>query len=516
MFPWRVWGALGLLLVGGCGEDSSGSPSGSGGAAGGGAGGTSASGGQGAGGAGGAAAGSGGSVASGGAGGGGGGATTCGFLPTQGGAGYLSILPGRRGFGMATSAGSGRGQGASTLHRVTHLGTSGAGSLRACVEASGPRVCVFEVSGTIEGDGSLEIRNPYLTIAGQTAPSPGVTLKNTTLAILNTHDVLIQHLRIRVGDDPNGEDPSNRDALTIGAFPPVAESSNIVIDHVSLGWSIDEIMSTWADTGKLHDIAVVDSIFSEALRCSLHPEGCHSTGLLFGRHTQRAMVVGSLFAHNDWRNPLLRDAFDSIVVANNVVFADGDIGVQVQDNCVSDCSGGASEGPAHADVIGNALFFQTARVGQSGSTFSTGSSFYFGDNRCEAGVGDVCVTSQGVGASFVAPAPGVSVEGFLPQASALVESGVLAYAGARPADRDAVDQRVVAEVSARTKHLIDSPSQVGGHPQLAENHQTFGDPQNPDEVPATDPATGGANPGYTRRELHLQALARAVECGAGK
>src|SRR5690606_31741653 len=132
------------------------------------------------------------------------------------------------GFGVDTAAGRG-GQ----VHRVTNLKDSGAGSLRACVNASGPRVCVFEVSGTIRMAGDLTIRNPKITIAGQTAPSPGIMLRGGGLHIA-TSDVLVQHLRVRPGDDPEGHTPENRDALKI-SNPELI--TNIVVDHCSFSWA---------------------------------------------------------------------------------------------------------------------------------------------------------------------------------------------------------------------------------------------------------------------------------------
>src|SRR5690606_19006786 len=126
-------------------------------------------------------------------------------------AGALPVIPGAAGYGVDTPAGRG-GQ----VHRVTNLNASGAGSLKACVDASGPRVCVFEVSGTIRMDADLPIRNPYITIAGQTAPSPGVMLRGGAIWV-QASDVLIQHLRVRAGDSSKGPAYGNRDALKIDA-----------------------------------------------------------------------------------------------------------------------------------------------------------------------------------------------------------------------------------------------------------------------------------------------------------
>src|SRR4029453_15317451 len=138
----------------------------------------------------------------------------------------LPVVPGAAGYGIDTPAGRG-----GTVYKVTNLNASGSGSLKACVDASGPRVCVFEVSGTIRITSDMMIRKNPLTIAGQTAPSPGIMIRGASLRI-QASDILIQHVRIRVGDDANGPDPGNRDALKIEGTD-VKPVRNIVIDHCS-------------------------------------------------------------------------------------------------------------------------------------------------------------------------------------------------------------------------------------------------------------------------------------------
>src|SRR6187399_1751675 len=153
----------------------------------------------------------------------------------------LPVIPGAAGFGMDTNAGRG-----GTVYKVTNLGADGAGSLKACIDATVPRTCVFEVSGAIHITSDLTIRNGQLRIAGQTAPSPGIMIRGAAIKIFGS-DVLIQHIRVRTGDDPNGPNPDNRDSLKIegSSKKPV---HNVVIDHCSFSWSIDEIASTWGPT----------------------------------------------------------------------------------------------------------------------------------------------------------------------------------------------------------------------------------------------------------------------------
>ena len=148
----------------------------------------------------------------------------------------LPVVPGIMGFGVRTTAGSGPNRIGGTIIHVTSLNSSGAGSLREAIDAKGPRVVVFDVSGYIDItlDGEIRIKNPYLTIAGQTAPSPGISLKGNGLSI-RTHDVLVQHIRIRVGDDPAGERGSQRDGLEIVDHPAGSGATyNVVVDHVSV------------------------------------------------------------------------------------------------------------------------------------------------------------------------------------------------------------------------------------------------------------------------------------------
>src|SRR3989339_986044 len=184
----------------------------------------------------------------------------------------LPILPDARGFGIYTAAGSGRHQASpnSKIYKVINLNASGTGSLKACVDASGPRVCVFETSGVIKILSDLKISNPYITIAGQTAPNPGIMIRGAALTVA-THDVLVQHIRVRSGDAADGPDKSNRDSLKIVNNTGNAyDTYNVIIDHCSFSWSVDEAVSIWHEN--LRDVSFLNSIVSEALYLAGHPE----------------------------------------------------------------------------------------------------------------------------------------------------------------------------------------------------------------------------------------------------
>lgn len=153
-------------------------------------------------------------------------------------------FPEAAGFGTRTTGGAG-----GRVMTIRNLADSGPGSLRACLTASGPRICAFAVSGTIELASTIDITNPFLTVAGQTAPGGGITVRAAEQARdtdahirIRTHDVVVRYLRLRPGTKAE-----NARALSING-PPGAPARNVVIDHNSLSWSGDELLIAWDDT----------------------------------------------------------------------------------------------------------------------------------------------------------------------------------------------------------------------------------------------------------------------------
>ena len=155
-----------------------------------------------------------------------------------------SIYADLEGFGSAGSFGFGQ-----TVYRVTNLNNSGAGSLRDALSASN-RFIVFETSGTINlsSGGPIYIGNAggvagpvyNITVAGQTAPSPGIQIKGAGFWIVHgSHDILIQHLKIRPGDDIGGQTPSHVTCTRVSGHATYGAPYNIIIDHCTLEWAID-------------------------------------------------------------------------------------------------------------------------------------------------------------------------------------------------------------------------------------------------------------------------------------
>ncbi len=411
--------------------------------------------------------------------------------------GPLSVFPGAEGYGITTPAGRG-----GKIIKVTNLNAYGPGSLREAISTSGSRIIVFEVGGIIDltynesgGNGSfLYLTEPYVTIAGQTAPSPGITIKGAGLRI-KTHDVLIQHLAIRPGDHPSGPRPDARDAIAIRG-----PSYNVVIDHVSASWGVDENLDTWPEPEVVRDITVSNSIISEGLNRSIHPEGAHSKGFLIGDGSQNVAVIGNLFAHNDFRNPQSKGGVSAAIV-NNVVYNPGRYNFMIVS---TDRSG---LGPNKEAFMGN-LFIKgpntTADIGIAiGNGLESGTAIYHDDNAFADGVTDRPFASVPPLYTIEASNPPVDVSGIFVGVASTMESWVLNYAGSRPRERDVVDRRIVSEVKSRTGLIIDSQNQVGGWPNLSQTNKPFTIPSNPNGDDDGD--------GYTNIEELLHQRAADLE-----
>ena len=170
---------------------------------------------------------------------------------------------------------------------VTSLEDDGSeGTLRYAVEAEGPRVVKFAVSGDIHLKAPLNIVNPYISILGQTAPGKGVTIRDHNVFITADHTI-IRHLRFRLGDKAGVE------ADALGA----KRCSNLIIDHCSISWAIDENASFY----NVKDATIQWCIISEALNASAHHKGEHGYGGIWGG--RNVTFHHNLFAHNKSRNP---------------------------------------------------------------------------------------------------------------------------------------------------------------------------------------------------------------------
>jgi hypothetical protein len=403
----------------------------------------------------------------------------------------LLVVPDIEGFGADTRAGRG-----GAILRVTNLNTSGEGSLRAALELPEPRTVLFEVGGVITLSEAIVISQPFVTVAGETAPSPGITLNGAGI-IINTHDVLVRHLRIRVGDKPKGPPPTARDGLSVLDGNPGTDTFNVVIDHCSIAWAVDEGMSNWGS--RVSDITYSRSIIAENLSHSIHPEGEHSKGTLIGDHARRVAVVGNLYAHNMQRNPFVKGNV-SALIANNVIYNPGAAAIHFGDM--------ERSGPSLGTVIGNVLIPgpDTARLlplVRLQLDMNPQTRVYALNN--DAGGRAMMRTLWGyrgwqpVTTYDAAP---VRVRPLTQRMPAETLEWVLGSAGARPRDRDAVDLRIVDTVRQGTGQIINTPVQVGGEPPHTVAVRALTLPSAPQDT---------AENGYTNLENWLADYAAAIE-----
>ena len=144
---------------------------------------------------------------------------------------------------------------------------------------------MFEIGGVIKLMDDLRVEHPYLTIAGQTAPAPGITIINGKLSI-KTHNVVLQHVALRPGASEDEKVNRNRDALTIGSCDQCRQpTQDVRVENISASWAVDEAVGIWGHT--LDRLTVRNSIISEALKEAGHPKGEHSMGMLIGRQRSR-------------------------------------------------------------------------------------------------------------------------------------------------------------------------------------------------------------------------------------
>jgi len=376
-----------------------------------------------------------------------------------------------------------RGGRGGRILRVTNLDKEGPGSLTAALAAPGPRIIVFEVGGVIDlGLSTLTIEQPNLTIAGQTAPSPGITLIRGGIDV-RTHDVIIQHVRIRTG--VSGQ--TWRSGWEADGLSTVA-ARDVIVDHCSISWALDENLSAsgprfsgttpedWR-RGTSHDVTFSYNILAEGIARGSHPKGEHSKGSLIHDNVTGMLIYRNLYAHNLERNPLLKGGVQAAVV-NNFIF---DPGAQAIHYNLMDLEWGShSHQTGLLSAVGNVL-----RGG-----FSTRADIAF---LTIGGVGDldfygrdnVAVDRRGAplpmtgryttsSARIVDVAqPPVWPTGLDVLPAAEVETHVLRFAGARPWDRDDHDLRILFDAAEGRGQIIDDEKEVGGYPVVTPTHAPF-------------------------------------------
>ncbi len=197
-------------------------------------------------------------------------------------------FPGAEGHGRYVTG----GRGGKIIH-VTNLNDSGAGSFRAALETTGKRVIVFDVAGTIHLNSDIKLKKGNVTILGQTAPGGGITVADYTFQV-DADNVVVRFMRFRRGTDKN---------LNDGADASWGRNHhNIIFDHCSFSWSIDEVASYYDNENFTMQWCTV----AEGLNNAGHDKGAHGYGGIWGG--KGASFHHNLLAHNNNRNPRLNGA----------------------------------------------------------------------------------------------------------------------------------------------------------------------------------------------------------------
>lgn len=359
-------------------------------------------------------------------------------------------FPGAEGYGRYALGGRG-GQ----ILFVTNLNDSGPGSLRAAIETQGPRIVVFNVSGTIELQSILRILYPRITIAGQTAPGGGICLKKFPLNI-SADDTVVRYLRVRLGDEAgklmDGIDISN--------------AKHVIVDHCSVSWTLDEAVNTYHGS---RDITVQWCLISESLHDSKLRNGHGFAASLGGI---RSSYHHNLFANNAGRNPSIAGETSNPTIhldfRNNVIFNWQKRRLDGRPESINIINNYYKAGPASRELQ-SVVKMQCLDNGNFGKWYIKGNVLEVPSGFIR---GKQLVTIDDpdrLPESVMVDQPVAFGQVSTDTAEAAYEK-VLLQAGAILPKRDLHDQRIIREVRVgRTTFgdgIISSQTEVGGWPEL--------------------------------------------------
>ena len=359
-------------------------------------------------------------------------------------------FPSAEGFGRFTTGGRG-----GSVIEVTNLNDNGEGSLRAAIAAKGARTIVFRVSGTIALQSELRITSGDLTIAGQTAPGDGICLRDYPL-IIAADNVIVRFLRVRLGDVHKLQE----DAMSC------LKRKNIIVDHCSMSWGIDEVASFYDN----ENATVQWCLVSESLDSSFHQKGKHGYAGIWGG--KGASFHHNLLAHHSNRNPRFNGsrthgAPDEELVdfRNNVIY-------NWRDNSSYGGEAGNQNLVANYFKHGPATGATKNRIVEP---YDAKGKWFIADNFVE-GFAEITKDNWagGVQGKFAQLGRVDTPHAFATVTTHTAERAyelVLQNVGAILPKRDALDARIVAEVRSGTAAfgvagIVNSQSEVGGWPML--------------------------------------------------
>jgi pectate lyase len=405
-------------------------------------------------------------------------------------------FPGAEGYGAYAKGGRG-----GKVLCVTNLNDFGPGSLREAIEAKGPRTVIFRVGGIIETKG-LTIREPYITIAGQTAPGDGICIRKTdsdgnAFDLTGTHDVIIRFVRIRAGNntsEPIGSNPAKR-SESFRAY----DSGNFIVDHCSCSWGNPETLS--ASGGSLDCYTVQWCIIAEGNNRQRH---AFATALAGDRSTWHH----NLFAHMQSRVPRWGDITVQCDFRNNVIYDWGHCAGYGDLRTINYVNNYLRPGPS--TTMRPPYFIFDPKVILPSSIYVEGNIMFgmaeVGRDNWKGVLGERSLQSS---APF--PAPQVQT-----QSATEAFELVLRNAGATRPKRDSVDARIVSDARNGTGKIIDDEKAVGGWPAYASGEPPVDTARDgiPDEwkkahglqLNVPNVANAVNTEGYTELEVYLNSL----------
>jgi hypothetical protein len=374
------------------------------------------------------------------------------------------------------------GQGGRII-RVTTLEATGPGSFAEAIAADGPRIIVFEVGGVIDLKGAtLRIAKPFVTIAGQTAPNPGITFVRGEFGIA-THDVILQHVAIRPGANDKAPRSGGLDGLS------TRSAYNVIIDHCSFSWATDENLSAsgprfegatpdeWRK-GTSNRVTLSHNIIAEGLANSVHEKGEHSKGTLIHDNAEKILIYGNLYNSNEERSPLIKGGAH-VAIVNNLIHNPG--GKAVHYNLIAHEWGEVAPQTGIITLIGN-VYRAGPDTRPGVPLFALGGSgdvsLYLKDNIAADENGNKLPQTGRYSASgakiLTAKTPYLPTDiRILPAAK--LENAIYVSAGMRPWARDPIDFKIISDVAEGRGKIIDSEAESSGYPKYKPTSAPFVD-----------------------------------------
>ena len=423
-------------------------------------------------------------------------------------------FPGAEGFGKYAEGGRG-----GAVYHVTNLKDSGPGSLRHGIKNSnGPTTIVFDVSGTLTLKSPLLVENKsHLTIAGQSSPGKGITLRDHNVTIKDSKHIIVRYLRIRLGDE-NKKQGLSPDVMTVNY------NDHLILDHLSLSWGIDGN----SDYRGNSNMTLQWLIYSEALNSSLHHKGPHAMATSLRDCFGNTTLHHNIYSTSRNRHPTLGSGVKKGGANWIVDFR----------NCVNfNWRGETNLGGLKMNVVGN--YYRPGpstrrtqrpfRMKDHDTTlakgFASGNIFdempiAFNEDNYTA----ITYTNEGGYMSttrqrWEAPREFDCGEFAIPLQDAQTAYEICLKHSGCSRVRDTVDNRVIRNIRERKGTVIDSQNDVGGWDRYESEHRPAEWDKDRDGIADTWEREHGLNPddpddrnhvsnaaGYTNLELYLNSL----------